>query len=125
MRAVLAAVVACLLPLAAHAGSAEIAIGVRVELVASEYDEGARAANGERFLPDGHTAAHRALPFGATLRVTNPDNGRSVDVRINDRGPFHRNRRTKEYDRDLDLARGAARAIGFLGLGRVTVERLK
>src|SRR4029079_3087240 len=49
---------------------------------------GKRTASGERFNPDGLTAAHRSLPFGTCLRVSNPKSGRSVSVRINDRGPF-------------------------------------
>jgi rare lipoprotein A len=80
--------------------------------VASTYNEGSKTANGEHFYPNGMTAAHRSLPFGTRLHVTNKANGRSVDVRINDRGPFIRGR-------VLDLAAGAARAIG-LDLGTVT-----
>lgn len=81
--------------------------------VASYYNRGRRTANGERFNPHGYTAASRTLPFGTRVRVTNPRNGRSVVVRINDRGPFVRGR-------DLDLAEGAARAIGMGGLARVS-----
>lgn len=65
-----------------------------------------RTANGERFNPNGMTAAHRTLPFGTHLRVSHK--GRSVVVRINDRGPFRRG-----YS--LDLARGAAFALGCRG----------
>jgi len=67
---------------------------------------GKRTASGERFDPDGLTAAHRTLPFGTCLVVTNPRNGKSVNVRVNDRGPFVKSR-------VLDLAVGAARAIGM------------
>jgi rare lipoprotein A len=67
---------------------------------------GNRTANGERFNPNGLTAAHRTLPFGTCLHVTNPKTGQSVRVRVNDRGPF-----TKGIS--LDLSAGAARAIGM------------
>jgi rare lipoprotein A len=84
---------------------------------ASFYGSGARTANGERFVPSGLTAAHRSPPFGTRLRVTY--GGRSVEVRVNDRGPFIRNR-------CLDLSTGAARAIGLTqaGVAAVTIERL-
>jgi rare lipoprotein A len=65
-----------------------------------------RTASGERFNRGGLTAAHRTLPFGTRVSVTNPQTGASVVVRINDRGPFVRGR-------SLDLARGAAQAIGL------------
>ena len=61
------------------------------------------------------TAAHRTLPFGTMVRVTNTSNGRSVVVRINDRGPFVKGR-------IIDLTPGAAHAIGIAGLGAVTVD---
>jgi len=61
------------------------------------------------------TAAHRSLPFGTLVRVTNRRNGRSVIVRINDRGPFVRGR-------VIDLTPAGARAIGFTGLAQVTLE---
>jgi rare lipoprotein A len=77
---------------------------------ASWYGSGRRTANGERFAPDGLTAAHRTLPFGTWVRVTY--GARSVVVRINDRGPFI-------AGRAIDLSRGAARAIGLSGVGRV------
>jgi len=60
------------------------------------------------------TAAHRSLPFGTKLRVTNKNNGRSVVVRINDRGPFVKGRM-------LDLSRGAANQLGFIGSGHTAV----
>lgn len=82
---------------------------------ASWYHEGRATASGERFRPDGLTAAHRTLPFGTRLRVTL--GSRSTVVRINDRGPFVRGRQ-------LDLSRGAARAIGMGGLAHVCTERL-
>jgi rare lipoprotein A len=82
---------------------------------ASWYFEGSRTANGERFRPDGLTAAHRTLPFNTKLRVTY--RGRSAVVRINDRGPFI-------HGRCLDLSRGAARALGLDGVDLVTFQIL-
>ncbi len=76
---------------------------------------GKRTANGERFNADGLTAAHRSLPFGTRVRVTNRTNGRSVVVRINDRGPF-------VGGRSIDLSRGAARAIGMGGTSYVSMS---
>ena len=77
---------------------------------------GNRTASGERFNPNGLTAAHRSLPFGTCLRVANPKTGRSVSVRVNDRGPF-----TKGVS--LDLSHGAARAIGMRVTQNVTVAK--
>ena len=65
----------------------------------------------------GLTAAHRTLPFGTRVRVTNQTTGRSVVVRINDRGPFIRGR-------VIDLSRSAARAVGISGVGRVKLRKL-
>jgi len=92
------------------------------EGVASWYGPGfagRRTASGEVFDPAKLTAAHRSLPFGTMLRVTNTQNGRSVVVRVNDRGPFI-------AGRVIDLSRGAAEAIGMIGAGiaRVRVEPL-
>ena len=88
-------------------------------VIASYYQYGTRTANGDRYNPDGLTAAHRTLPFGTRVKVTNASNGKEVVVRINDRGPFHRSR-------TIDLSRGAAKAIGMIGSGvaRVTLEVL-
>jgi peptidoglycan lytic transglycosylase len=77
---------------------------------------GQRTASGEIFNPNGLTAAHRTLPFGTCLRVGNPNTGRSVAVRINDRGPF-----TKGVS--LDLSYGAARAIGMRSTQSVTMNK--
>jgi len=82
---------------------------------ASFYSSGRRTASGERFNPNGFTAASRTLPFGTWLHVTNPATGRSVNVRINDRGPFVRGR-------GLDLARGAAAALGMIGRGTANLQ---
>jgi len=75
---------------------------------------GHKTASGERFNPNGMTAASKTLPMGSVVQVTNPENGRSVNVRINDRGPYVRGR-------SLDLSRGAARKIGLKGVARVQV----
>lgn len=79
------------------------------------YWQGRHTASGERFNPDGLTAAHRTLPFGTRLTVTNPRTGKSVEVVINDRGPFVRGLH-------IDLSRGAARAIGLTGTGTVCIS---
>jgi rare lipoprotein A len=76
---------------------------------------GNRTASGERFNPSGLTAAHRTLPLGSKIRVTNPRTGDSVVVRINDRGPFHGSRL-------IDLSEAAAREIGIRAAGRGMVE---
>jgi rare lipoprotein A len=90
--------------------------------VASYYGNelaGHRTASGERFNPGLLTAAHRTLPLGSHVRVTNPANGKSVVVRINDRGPFARGR-------VLDLSKSAAQQIGLVqrGSGRVELTLL-
>jgi rare lipoprotein A len=76
---------------------------------------GKRTASGERFDKHAYTAAHRTLPHGTRVRVTNLANGRSVTVRINDRGPFARGR-------VLDLSYAAARDIGMIGTGTAQVR---
>jgi rare lipoprotein A len=81
---------------------------------ASWYALHSKTASGERMNPSALTAAHRSLPFGTKLRVTNQGNGRSVVVRINDRGPFVRGR-------VLDLSKGAAGQLGFIGSGHTAV----
>jgi len=78
---------------------------------------GKRTANGERFNTNALTAAHKTLPFGTQLRVTNERTGRSVVVRINDRGPY-------AHGRVIDLSKAAADAVGFLGVGMVTLAKL-
>lgn len=82
---------------------------------ASYYYQGQMTANGERFDPDAMTAAHKTLPFGSKVLVTNVRNGKSVIVRVNDRGPF-------VAGRCLDLSRGAFARIASLGSGVTTVE---
>jgi rare lipoprotein A len=85
--------------------------------VASIYstDSGRGTASGQRLNPGALTAAHRSLPFGTKVRVTNNRNGRSVVVTINDRGPFVRGR-------VIDLTPAGARALGFSGLTKVKLD---
>jgi rare lipoprotein A len=80
---------------------------------------GKRTASGEIFDQNKFTAAHRTLPWGSIVKITNLDNGKSVEVRINDRGPFKKGR-------IIDLSRAAARALGMLqsGVGPVQMELL-
>ena len=90
--------------------------------IASYYGRrfhGRLTANGERFNMNAMTAAHKTLRFGSKVRVTNPRNGRSVVVRINDRGPF-------TPGRTIDLSKAAAQRIGLIkrGHGRVKLELL-
>lgn len=86
--------------------------------VASWYGpgfQGRRTANGEKFNMHQMTAAHRNLPFGTQLRVTHLENGKSVTVTVNDRGPFI-------TGRVLDLSYAAAKQIGMLGSGHAEVR---
>lgn len=89
------------------------------EVLASWYASGKRTANGERFDPNGNTAAARTWPLGTHLTVTNPMNGRSLTVRINDTGPWGIAYRKGAR---LDLARGAARRLGMSGSQYVCVS---
>src|SRR5262249_57654649 len=83
--------------------------------------DGGPTASGERFHRSAMTAAHRSLPMGTVVRVTNLKNGRSVVVRINDRGPYGRDR-----SRIIDLSEAAARRMGIIdaGVAPVTIEVL-
>jgi rare lipoprotein A len=85
--------------------------------VASWYASGSRTANGERMNANGMTAAHKSLPFGTVVRVTSQKTGRTIQVRINDRGPYVRGR-------IIDLTRAAARRLGLQGLGKVCIARV-
>lgn len=76
---------------------------------------GRRTASGEAFNNNAMTAAHRTLPFGTLVRVTNPATGASVVVRINDRGPFTKGRM-------IDVSRAAAEQLGLIARGHATVE---
>lgn len=82
---------------------------------ASYYKHGKRTANGERFDPHDYTAAHRTLPFGTRVLVTNLKNGKSVIVRITDRGPHVKGR-------IIDLSLGAAKVVGLTALGITQVK---
>ena len=82
---------------------------------ASWYALTSKTASGERCDPEALTAAHRTLPFGTKVKVENLANGRSVVVRINDRGPFVRNR-------VIDVTKAAAHALGFLKAGVTHVK---
>jgi rare lipoprotein A len=86
--------------------------------VASVYstESGSRTASGQPLNPRALTAAHRSLPFGTKVRVSNRKNGRTVIVTINDRGPFVRGR-------IIDVTPAAARELGFSGLTTVTLLR--
>jgi rare lipoprotein A len=78
---------------------------------------GRRTANGETFNTNALTAAHRTLPFGTRIRVTNRKTGRSVIVRVNDRGPY-------AHGRVIDLSRASAQAIGIDGVAEVSLSRV-
>lgn len=86
---------------------------------ASWYALTSKTASGERMNPNAMTAAHRTLPFGSKMKITNQRNGRSVVVRINDRGPFIKGR-------VLDLSKAAAHELGFTkaGLTNICMEKI-
>jgi rare lipoprotein A (peptidoglycan hydrolase) len=86
----------------------------------SYYSHGGKTASGEPFDAHELTAAHRTLPFGTRVRVTSVDTGRSVTVRINDRGPFVRGR-------TIDVSRAAAQSLGIVdrGVGKVKLDVLQ
>jgi len=98
------------------------AVGYNEQGIASWYgsESGNRTAMGTRFNPHGLTAAHKTLPLPTRVRVTSLKNGRSVDVVVNDRGPFKENRL-------IDLSHGAAKRIGLdkQGLVKVKVESIE
>ncbi len=108
----------------AAAPSGPVAPGWREEGVASWYGDpfhGRLTASGEIYDMEGMTAAHRTLPFGTRVRVDNLDNGRSVELTVNDRGPFARGR-------VLDVSRRGAEILGMIGPGtarvRITVREV-
>lgn len=78
---------------------------------ATWYSTGNRTASGAKFDPEALTTAHRKLPFGTVLRLTNLENGSSIKVVVNDRGPFKK-------DKELDVSRGVAKALGFQKKGK-------
>ncbi|MFP1630286.1 septal ring lytic transglycosylase RlpA family protein [Zhengella sp. ZM62] len=102
-----AALAVAITPLAAQTAAAQCGS-------ASWYALTSRTASGERMNPAAMTAAHRTLPFGTRVKVTNQRNGRSVIVRINDRGPFVKGR-------VIDLSRAAAGKLGFISRGHTKV----
>lgn len=83
--------------------------------IASFYSQGAKTASGEKFDPNELTAAHPTLPFGTKLRVTNQHTGRSVTVRVNDRGPY-------VPGRVVDVSYSAAQELGMVGRGVAPVK---
>ena len=97
------------LMLALSAGSAAAQCGS-----ASWYALYSKTASGERMNPAAMTAAHRSLPFGTKIKVTNQKNGKSVVVRINDRGPFIKGR-------VIDLSKAAAQQLGFIKSGHTKI----
>src|SRR6266478_5291256 len=108
LRLAVAVLVVCLPALASLANSSSITqSGIAPVYTTSS---GPKTANGERVKSGASTAAHRTLPFGTKVRVTNINNGSSVVVRINDRGPFVRGRII------IDLTPAGARALGFRGI---------
>lgn len=127
MRAFSAMLIPLLLTVSAAAQEVEVAENPIADIVdeteidggmASYYGNelaGNRTASGERFDPGQLTAAHRSLPFGSMVRVTNTSNGDSVVVRINDRGPFSRGR-------VIDVSQAAAREIGMHRSGTARVK---
>jgi rare lipoprotein A len=84
-------------------------------IMSAYYWQGSHTASGQPFNPQGMTAAHRTLPFGTRLTISNPRTGKSVTVVINDRGPF-------VSGISLDLSLGAAQAIGMHGTGSVCIQ---
>ena len=84
-------------------------------VVSSWYQSGKLTASGQRFDPNGSTVAHRTLPFGTQLKLTNPKNGRSIIVTVNDRGPFIRGT-------GLDVSRGVAQKLGFIHQGKTKLQ---
>lgn len=111
---------------AANRSSVKNTTGYKANVIvgyASYYGKkfhGRKTANGEIFDMFGKTAAHKTLPFGTVLKVTNLENGKSVIVKVNDRGPF-------VAGRILDLSLGAAKEIGLLksGVAKVNIKILK
>ena len=91
------------------------------------YESGRMTANGEAFNPNGLTAAHKYLPIPMFVKVTDLENGKSVIVRVNDRGPFPSAHNARSGERIIDLSMGAAKKLGFYGNGtaRVRVEAIQ
>jgi rare lipoprotein A len=102
-------------PTPSHSASGDTGTGTSGECVASYYNMGTTTANGEHFDPTAYTAANKTLPFNTMVKVTNEANGKSVTVRINDRGPY-------VSGRCLDLTQAAFEAIASLGAGAIDVK---
>jgi rare lipoprotein A len=96
-------------------GNNQVALGATSYGLASYYEDGTQTANGENFDPQALTAAHPDLPFGTKLRVTNVATGKSVIVRVNDRGPF-------VPGRIVDVSHSAAAALGIIEQGTAKVK---
>jgi len=111
MRAILAAAMLCIAGSLAHA---------QVASCYGNENHQVLTATGERYDPNGLTAAHRTLPFGTMVRITNLCTGKSVIVRINDCGPFLQ--KNGKYSRDIDLSLGACRAVGNSGIAPVRLD---
>jgi rare lipoprotein A len=84
----------------------------------ADFFAGRKTASGERYDPDEMTAANRTLPLGTKVRIRRVDNGRSVVVRVNDRGPFGKRRRI------FDLSKAAAKKLDMLHVGKAQVEAI-
>jgi rare lipoprotein A len=97
------------------AATSESKSGGKSQGIASFYSQGTRTASGEKFDPSELTAAHPTLPFGTKLRVTNTHTGRSVMVRVNDRGPY-------VPGRVVDVSYSAAEQLGMVGRGIAPVK---
>ena len=100
-----------------HSSGEKAEIGTKIEGEASYYGpgfDGKQTASGEIFDQDDYTCAHKTLPFGTKLKVVRKDNGESVEVRVNDRGPY-------VGDRILDLSVAAGKKIGLDKVGHATV----
>ena len=91
------------------------------------YESGRMTANGEAFNPNGLSAAHKYLPIPTFVKVTNLENGRSIIVRVNDRGPFPSPNNAQSGERIIDLSMGAAKRLDFSGKGlaQVRVEAIQ
>jgi rare lipoprotein A len=100
---------------APEASEGQVKSGGKSQGIASFYSEGSMTASGEKFDPKELTAAHPTLPFGTKLRVTNTHTGRSVTVRVNDRGPY-------VPGRVVDVSYSAAQELGMVGRGVAPVK---
>lgn len=114
-RRFLVALAIIALPVLAQASDMRVEIGTGTASYYGKELHGNRTANGERFDANALTAAHRSLPFGSRVAVTNLANGQEVIVRVNDRGPWSKNR-------IMDISYGAARQIGMHRSGTATVR---